>query len=195
MFQKPHSETLPLGMKIGYARVSTQDQSLDMQLDALKAAGCERIYQEKVSGKNKDRPELSNCLKALRSGDTLVVWKLDRLGRNVADLIHLVNLLPERGVGFESLTEKIDTSSAVGQLVFHFFAIMADFERAINKERTMAGLAAAKKRGVVGGRPRKMSPADVEEARALAAKGVPLKNIRKMFGVSKATLFIRLNEQ
>jgi DNA invertase Pin-like site-specific DNA recombinase len=141
------------GLKIGYARCSTEDQNLTLQLDALKAAGCKKIYNEKVGGKEMERLELTNCLKALRPGDTLVVWKLDRLGRSLIDLVSIVNNLPKLEVAFESLTEKIDTSTTTGQLIFHIFAALADYERTLIRERTMAGLAAARKRGNIGGRP------------------------------------------
>jgi DNA invertase Pin-like site-specific DNA recombinase len=194
VFKKPHSKTPPNlpNFKVGYARVSTDEQCLDLQLDALKAAGCHQIYQEKASGKNTDRPELSNCLKALRPGDTLVVWKLDRLGRSLIDLVNIINILPERGVNFESLTEKLDTSSSTGQLIFHVFAAMADFERSVIKERTIAGLAAAKKKGRIGGRPRKLSPEKLNDARKMIESGMTFKTVAELFEVSKTTLWSRL---
>lgn len=177
------------GFKIGYARVSTEDQRLDLQLDDLKKAGCKTIYQEKASGGKSDRPELANCIKSLRPGDTLVVWKLDRLGRSMTDLLNIVNSLPERGVAFESLTENLDTSSATGKLLFHIFGAMADFERSLAKERTVAGLKAARKRGRVGGRPRKLDPMRVQEARLLVDNGIPMSRVAKTFGVSRTTLW------
>ena len=127
-------------MKIGYARVSTQDQSLALQKDALRQAGCEQIYEEHVSGKSADRPELAQALKALRKGDTLVVWRLDRLGRSLAHLVETVNAIETWGAAFESLTERIDTGSATGRLVFHLFAALAEFERNLISERTREGL-------------------------------------------------------
>lgn len=177
-------------MKIGYARVSTEDQTLDLQLDALKTAGCETTYEEHASGKNTERPELENCLKALRSGDSLTVWRLDRLGRNLADLVRIVNELEGRGVGFESLTERIDTTSPSGKLVFHLFASLAEFERNLIRERTMAGLKAARKRGRNGGRPKKLSEKDVDMIRALLrAKEIPVQEIASRFEVSRATVY------
>ena len=136
-------------MLIGYARVSTQDQSPALQLDALKAAGCERIFVEKASGAQRDRPELKSALDFARgdTGDVLVVWKLDRLARSLSQLIDTVDLLEKRGIGFRSLTEAIDTTSAGGRLVFHMFGAMAEFERSIIRERTRAGLDAARARG------------------------------------------------
>ena len=127
-------------MRIGYARVSTDDQTLDLQRDALKRAKCRQIYEEHASGKTTIRPELEACLKSLRKGDTLVVWRLDRLGRSLGDLINLTTELRSRGVDFESLTEKIETGSSAGKLIFHVFASLAEFERNLIRERTMAGL-------------------------------------------------------
>ena len=136
--------------RIGYARVSTGDQSLSLQQDALQQAGCGTLYEDVASGKNTDRPELSNCLKALRAGDTLVVWRLDRLGRSLPDLVRIVAELESRGIQFESLQERIDTSTATGRLVFHLFGSLAEFERNLIRERTLAGLAAARARGRQG---------------------------------------------
>jgi DNA invertase Pin-like site-specific DNA recombinase len=138
---------------IGYARVSTIEQTLDLQRDALLAAGAASIYEDKASGKTTDRPELVHCLKALRNGDTLVVWRLDRLGRNLEDLIRIGRELETREVKFKSLKEAIDTSGPAGKLVFHMFGALAEFERELVRERTLAGLAAARARGRVGGRP------------------------------------------
>jgi DNA invertase Pin-like site-specific DNA recombinase len=131
-------------MRVGYARVSTDDQTLDLQRDALKRAKCKEIYEEHASGKNTARPQLEACLKSLRDGDTLIVWRLDRLGRSLADLIRLTHELKARGVGFASLTEQIDTRSPSGQLVFHVFGALAEFERNLIRERTLAGLKAQK---------------------------------------------------
>ena len=133
-------------MKIGYARVSTSDQNLDLQNDALKKLGCDHIYEEKASGKTKERPELTHCLKSLRPGDTLAVWRLDRLGRSLQDLITIVKNLEALGVAFVSVTENIDTSTATGKLMFHVFGALAEFERNLIQERTQAGLTAARAR-------------------------------------------------
>ena len=138
-------------MRIGYARVSTDDQTLDLQRDALERAKCAQIYEEHASGKTTTRPELDACLKSLRKGDTLVVWRLDRLGRSLGDLIHLTTELRSRGVDFESLTERIETGSPAGKLIFHVFASLAEFEHNLIRERTMAGLRAARARGRNGG--------------------------------------------
>lgn len=134
-------------MRVGYARVSTQDQNPDLQLDALKAAGCEEIFHEKMSGRIRSRPELEACLRTLRKGDTLVVWRLDRLGRSLQDLVEIVHGLEGREIAFQSLTESIDTSSAGGRLVFHLFGALAEFEHNLIADRTRAGLAAARARG------------------------------------------------
>lgn len=182
-------------MKIGYARVSTDEQTTDSQIDALTAHGCETIYSEHRSGKNTDRPELESCLKALRAGDTLTVWRLDRLGRNLADLVRIVNDLEARGVGFASLTESIDTTTPAGKLVFHLFASLAEFERNLIRERTQAGLNAARARGKSGGRPAKLTGKDLAMAKALMAdKSNDVAEIAKRFGVSRATLY-RLTKQ
>jgi DNA invertase Pin-like site-specific DNA recombinase len=137
-------------MRIGYARVSTDDQTLDLQRDALKRAKCRDIYEEHASGKNTATPQLETCLKSLREGDTLIVWRLDRLGRSLGDLIHLAHEFKARGVGFASLTGQIDTRSPTGQLVFHVFGALAEFERNLIRERTLAGLKAARARGREG---------------------------------------------
>ena len=152
-------------MLVGYARVSTHDQNLDLQLDALQKAGCEKIFTDKMSGA-KARPGLDDALSFLRSGDALVVWKLDRLGRSLIDLVTIINTLKEREIHFKVLTENIDTSSPMGELYFHFTAALAQFERRRIRERTMAGLTAARARGRKGGRPRKLNGKQAE----LAAK-------------------------
>ena len=154
-------------MRIGYARVSTQDQNSDLQLDALKQAGCEQVFNEKKTGRTLQRPELEACLRTLRKGDTLVVWRLDRLGRSLKDLVETVNALEERGIGFKSLTESIDTTSAGGRLVFHLFSALAEFERNLISDRTKAGLAAARARGRKGGRKPKMTATDIRKAAAM----------------------------
>jgi len=178
-------------MKIGYARVSTDDQTLDLQLDALAQAGCELVYQEHASGKNTGRQELDACLKALRSGDCLAVWRLDRLGRNLGDLVRIVNELEARSVGFESVMEHIETTSPSGKLVFHLFAALAEFERNVTRERTLAGLRSARARGRKGGRPKKLTrKEDLDMLRALVKEGVtPVKDIAVRFGVSRATVY------
>ena len=183
------------GHRIGYARVSTADQTADLQTDALSRAGCDTMYVEHASGKRDDRPELAQALKALRVGDTLVVWRLDRLGRSLPHLVAVVADLKERGVAFESLTEKIDTSSAVGELVFHVFASLAQFERQLISERTQAGLAASRARGRRGGRPKALSPKQVREARLiLADPHATVSDVAKTFGVSRGTLYKALAE-
>lgn len=155
-------------MKIGYARVSTRDQNLDLQLDALKRAGCERIYQDVASGSTTARPALDELLGQLRAGDVLVIWKLDRMGRSLKHLVELVGNLIERKVGLLRLNDPIDTTSAQGRLVFNLFASLAEFERELIRERTQAGLTAARARGRVGGRPKGLSPQ--AQATAMAAE-------------------------
>jgi DNA invertase Pin-like site-specific DNA recombinase len=150
-------------MLVGYARVSTQDQNPALQLDALQAVGCERFYVEKASGAQRDRPELKAALDSVRAGDTLVVWKLDRLARSLKQLIETVETLASRDIGFRSLTESIDTNTAGGKLVFHIFGSFAEFERSIIRERTRAGLDAARARGRRGGRPSALSDKDLTE--------------------------------
>lgn len=158
-------------MRIGYARVSSDDQEMALQLDALAKSGCERVFSEKVSTGRDQRPQRDECLQTLRAGDTLVVWRLDRLGRSMAELVAIVNGLAKRGVIFESLTERIDTSSASGEFTFHLFAALAQFERQIIKERTKAGLEAARARGRRGGRQPKVTPKAKREMAALYASG------------------------
>jgi len=178
-------------MKIGYARVSTDDQHLHLQTDALNLAGCQTIYEEYASGKNvRSRPELENCLKSLRAGDVLTVWRLDRLGRSLADLVNIVTDLEANHIGFESLTEKIDTTTSTGKFVFHLFAALAEFERNIIRERTLAGITAARARGRSGGRPTKLSESEIAMAKSLIkANEIPVTKIAKQFGVSRTTLY------
>lgn len=177
-------------MLIGYARVSTHDQNPDLQQDALKKAGCESIYIEKASGAQRERPELKAAFKYIREGDTLVVWKLDRLARSMKQLIESVEELEKKGIGFRSLTESIDTTTPSGKLVFHVFASLAEFERSIIKERTTAGLASARARGRLGGRPPKLDKKDIEAAKALLAdNSATVGEIAKRLEVSKATLY------
>lgn len=175
---------------IGYARVSTHEQTLDLQRDALQAAGVKDIYEDQLSGKNTEREELRHCLKALRDGDTLVVWRLDRLGRSLADLIALVSELERRRVGVLSLKESIDTTGPAGKLVFHLFAALAEFERELVRERTLAGLAAARARGRKGGRPRTLSATKERAALAMMKnRDLPVVEIARHFGVSRSTLY------
>lgn len=179
--------------RFGYARVSTDDQNLDLQRDALNRAGCDRVYEEKASGKSADRPQLEECLADLREGDTLTVWRLDRLGRSLPDLVRVVGDLEKRGVGFESLSERIETVSAAGKLIFHVFAALAEFERNVIRERTQAGLAAARARGRSGGRKPKIGDKERREIQALYdAKTVPVTDIAKRYGVSRTTLYKHL---
>src|SRR4051794_28704262 len=156
-------------MLIGYARVSTHEQTLALQQDALTAAGCEHPFTDTASGAITERPGLALALSHLRSGDTLVVWRLDRLGRSLRHLIETVTELSRRGVGFRSLQEQIDTTTSGGKLVFHIFGALAEFERDLIRDRTHAGLAAARARGRTGGRPRQLTPKQVEQLRTLAA--------------------------
>ena len=151
-------------MLVGYARVSTQEQDLALQLDALRAAGCTKVYEEKASGAQRERPELKAALGYMRQGDTLVVWKLDRLARSLKQLIETVEAMGEQGLGLRSLTEAIDTTTAGGKLVFHLFAALAEFERGVIRERTLAGLQAARARGRTGGRPPALKPKDIAAA-------------------------------
>lgn len=177
-------------MLIGYARVSTQDQNPGLQIDALKAAGCERVFEEKASGAQRERPQLMAALEYARAGDTIVVWKLDRLARSIKQLIETVEDLGERGIGFQSLTEAIDTQTAGGKLVFHIFASLAEFERSIIRERTMAGLASARARGRLGGRPSSLTDNDLQMARAmLIDPAITVNQVAKKLGVSPATLY------
>lgn len=179
-----------MNQRIGYARVSTDDQHLDLQRDALQQAGCSVIYEEAASGKSAARPELEQCRKALRAGDTLVVWRLDRLGRSLHDLVQIVAELEQRGVHFESLTEKIETGSAAGKLVFHVFAALAEFERNLIRERTRAGLVAARARGRAGGRKPKLTEAQIKEINEMVdAQKLPIGRIAELYGVSRTTIY------
>ena len=176
--------------KIGYARVSTEDQNLDLQRDALTKAGCVEIYEEKASGKSVERIELDHCLRALRPCDALVVLRLDRLGRSLPDLVRIVGDLESRGIAFESITEKIETGSAAGKLVFYVFAALAEFERNLIRERTHAGLAAARARGRTGGRKPKLDSKQIREIRVLLKDpDVRVTDIAKRYGVSRATVY------
>ena len=178
------------GLKLGYARVSTLDQNLALQQDALKEVGCEHIYVEQMSGAVTDRPALCEALGYARSGDTLIVWKLDRLARSMKQLIETVEKLRLRGIGFRSLTEAIDTTTAQGVLVFHMFSALAEFERALIQERTRAGLKAAKRLGRIGGRPAKLTEDDLDAARTLLANpDITVADVADRIGVSPATLY------
>ena len=176
-------------MIVGYARVSTSDQDTSLQLDALRVAGTERIYQESKSGASRERPELDKCLDILRPGDTLIVWRLDRLGRSLKDLVEIISELEGKEVGFRSLSEAIDTTNAGGKLIFHIFAALAEFERSLIQERTRAGLAAARARGRKGGRPRAMSKGQAQKAKAMLSDPLITKTeVAKHFGVTRMTL-------
>jgi DNA invertase Pin-like site-specific DNA recombinase len=177
-------------MLIGYARVSTQDQNPELQHDALTQAGCEKIFTEKASGAQRDRPELKAALDYMRPGDTLVVWKLDRLARSLKQLIETVEGLEQRGIGFRSLTDPIDTTTSSGKLVFHIFAALAEFERSIIRDRTMAGLQSARERGRLGGRPRALSEADMAAAKALLRDpDITVEEVAERLGVAPSTLY------
>ena len=182
-------------MNIGYARVSTGEQNLDLQVDALKEADCQTILQEKMSGAIADRPKLEEALNFMRDGDTLVVWRLDRLGRSLKHLIEIINHLHDRGLYFKSLQENIDTVSSSGKLIFHIFGALAEFERNIISERTKAGLKAARARGRLGGRPRSIDNKTIEMARKLIDEGSnSISEICKNLGISRASLYRYLKE-
>ena len=181
------------GALVGYARVSTQDQHPELQLDALKEAGCARLFVEKASGAQRERPQLAAALDYMRPGDTLVVWRLDRLARALKQLIETVEGLEAQSIGFRSLTEAIDTTTAGGKLVFHIFASLAEFERSIIRERTRAGLDAARARGRVGGRPAALTERDLQEARALLKDPtITVEQVAKRLGVGASTLYRHL---
>ena len=176
-------------MIVGYARVSTADQTASLQTDALAAAGAESIFTETAGGTNQDRPQLAQCLKTLRPGDQLMVWKLDRLARSLRHLVQIISELDSLGISFRSLTESIDTSSAGGRLVFHIFGALAEFEHALIRERTLAGLAASRARGRSGGRPVALNLADTRAAAAmLGDPRITKQEVAKRFGVTRSTL-------
>ena len=183
-------------MKIGYARVSTGLQNLDLQEDRLNQYGCEKIFSDHMSGSKSKRPGLDKAIEFARSGDTIVVWRLDRLGRNMEDLITLVNELNERGVSFHSLEENItmDKSSSTGQLLFHLFAAFAEFERNLILERSSAGRIAARARGRYGGRPEKLNKQDLNLLKTLYDNGTPIKTIAEQWQVSRTTIYRYLNK-
>ena len=177
-------------MLIGYARVSTDDQHLEIQKEALREAGCERIYEDTLSGARAERPGLAQATKALRGGDTLVVWRLDRLARSLKNLIALSEELDDAGVGLRSIHESIDTKSSSGKLFFHLMGALGEFERNLIRERTKAGLDAARARGKVGGRPRSLIDADLIAAKALlGSEDLSVVEVAKRVGVSPATLY------
>jgi DNA invertase Pin-like site-specific DNA recombinase len=177
-------------MLIGYARVSTRDQKPQLQLDALQEAGCERVFEETASGAKRDRPELKAVLDFMRAGDNLVVWKLDRLARSTRQLLETVEALELRGIGLKILTQNIDTTNAGGRLIFTVFSAIAEFEREIIRERTRAGLDAARSRGRTGGRPRALSEKDLKEARALLADSeITVEDVARRLGVGPSTLY------
>ena len=180
-------------MLIGYSRVSTTDQRLDLQTDALKRAGCDKIFSDTASGALDERQGLAGALDTLKNGDVLVVWKLDRLGRSLQHLVHIVNLLGGRGIGFRSLNESLDTTSPGGRLVFHIFAALAEFEISLIKMRTRAGLEAARAQGRIGGRPQKMTSRTVATARRLLADpSMTAEEVAVALKVSKSTLYRHL---
>ncbi len=176
-------------MKIGYARVSTNDQTIEPQTDALSDAGCEKLFNDVASGARTQRPGLDQAIAFCRQGDTLVVWKLDRMGRSMSHLIEMIQQLEDKGVGFQSLTEKIDTTTAGGRLIFHLFGALAEFERDLIRERVQAGLNSARARGRKGGRP----PVSEETKRMaktlLADKKLSVKQICERLGIAKSTLY------
>lgn len=176
-------------MLIGYARVSTSEQNLGLQRDALTHAGCLKIFEDTISGTRVPRPGLTKALEALRAGDTLVVWKLDRLGRSVKQLVDLVTELHTEDVEFHSLTDSINTGTPSGRFFFHVMASLAEMERELTVERTRAGLETARKLGRTGGRKPKMTPSKIESARQLLTNGTPPKDVAKNLGVSVPTLY------
>jgi DNA invertase Pin-like site-specific DNA recombinase len=177
-------------MKVGYARVSTSDQNLDLQMDALEAAGCERVIQDVASGAKTSRPGLDEALAYIRPGDSLVVWRLDRLGRSLPHLIHTVTMLEERGIGFQSLQESIDTSTSGGKLIFHMFGALAEFERNLIRERTEAGLRAARARGRKGGRPKALDEKKTQLLYKLYdERQHSISELCDMMGISKTALY------
>ena len=176
-------------MKIGYARVSTVDQNANSQKDALKASGCERVVTDQVSGASAKRPKLDKLLSSLQAGDVLTVWRLDRLGRSLPHLIEVVRNLEAKGAHFQSLSEGIDTTTAQGRLTFHLMGALAEFERSLIVERTQAGLASARKRGVRIGRPPALTSAQVKHARKLIESGERPSSVAASLGVNRATLY------
>jgi DNA invertase Pin-like site-specific DNA recombinase len=184
-----------MGDLLGYARVSTSEQDASLQKDALKSAGCLKIFTDRASGSLDRRPQLDRLLDQLRPGDTVVVWRLDRLGRSLKHLIQLIEDLDEKGIGFRSLTEGMDTTTAGGKLIYSIFGALAEFERSLIRERTMAGLASARARGRVGGRPPVMTPDKIKVARQLYdAQDLTVEEIAKTIGVSRKTVYRHLTQ-
>ncbi len=175
--------------RVGYVRVSTNDQNSDLQKNALVSIDCERIFEDKISGKTANRPGLKRALKYLQSGDTLVVWKLDRLGRSVKNLVTLISELHDRGIHFQSLTDSIDTSTAMGRFFFHVMSALAEMERELIVERTNAGLAAAREQGRIGGRPVLFTEEDRQQAARLLDKGHSRKQLSLIYHVSLSTIY------
>lgn len=179
-----------MNQRVGYARVSTDDQRMDLQRAALNLSGVQSIYEEKASGKAGGRPELNQCLKSLRAGDTLVVWRLDRLGCSLSELVRIVAELEDKGISFESITEKIETAGNAGKWMSYVFAALADFERNLIRERTRAGLVAARARGRAGGRKPKLDAQQISEIRRLMADpNIPVSQIAERYKVSRTTLY------
>ena len=180
---------------IGYCRVSTSEQNSELQTDALTKAGCERIFSDIASGSKAERPGLIDALQYARSGDTIVVWRLDRLGRSLKHLLDLINDFKNRNIQFQSIQENLDTSTTGGQLVFHVFAALAEFEHSLIRDRTNAGLKAAQDRGHFGGRPKVFNDEKVKRARSLMMEyGLSAKEISRQFGISRATLYRYLSK-
>jgi DNA invertase Pin-like site-specific DNA recombinase len=176
-------------MKIGYARVSTDDQNLSLQLDALAAAGCDKVFQDQVSGATVKRPGLDAALAAMQPGDMLTVWRLDRLGRSMPHLVSTVADFAERGIGFQSITEAMDTTTAGGELLFHVMGALAQFERRLNAERSRAGIAAARRRGKPLGRPADLTPEKITHARQMIdSEKQSVSGMAKLLGVHRVTL-------
>jgi len=180
-------------MKIGYARVSTKDQNLNLQMDDLKKAGCEKIFQEKITGSTKERPQLQKMIEQVREGDVIFIWKLDRLGRSLKDLIKLVSEIQNKKAHIKSLNDQIDTTTPQGKLTFHLFAALSEFERDIIRERTFAGLASARARGRVGGRPKGLSSKALHTAiiaeKLYQDRELSIKNICEQLSISKMTFY------
>jgi DNA invertase Pin-like site-specific DNA recombinase len=182
-------------MKYGYSRVSTEDQNLAMQLAALKKAGCKTVFKDEVTGAHVKRPALSRCLKALETGDTLIVWKLDRLGRSLRDLIHMLDCFKQQGVKFRSLTEAIDTETPTGRAMWQMIGMLAELEHSLIKERTRAGVKDAQKRGVKFGRKVKLTPDRLAHARKLIQQGTRPTGAAKIIGIGRTTLYDALQRE
>ncbi len=176
-------------MKYGYARVSTEDQNPAMQLAALKKAGCKTVFKDEVTGAHVKRPALTRCLKTLKTGDTLIVWKLDRLGRSLRDLIHMLDDFKQQGIKFKSLTEAIDTETPTGRAMWQMIGVLAELERSLIVERTRAGVKAAQKRGVKFGRKAKLTPDRLAHARKMIDQGTTPTDAAKLIGIGRATLY------